>query len=175
MYALKPERAEDGTAIETLLDHAFGANRLERTVYQLRLGAPLAGLSLVARKRGSVVGSLRFWPVEIERGADAVLLGPLAVEPSLRGQGIGKALVAKGLVAATKSGYGLCLVSGDPAYYRPFGFVAADPLGLSLPGPVTPGHFQVKELAPGWLALARGMVRPAAGRGQVAARAEKAA
>ncbi|MBM3546392.1 MAG: N-acetyltransferase [Alphaproteobacteria bacterium] len=169
MYALKPERAEDGTAIDILLDHAFGANRHERTVYKLRLGTPLAGLSLVARKRGSLVGSLRFWPVELDRGADAVLLGPLAVDPSLRGQGIGKALVAKGLTEAARSGYGLCLVSGDPAYYRPFGFVAADPLGLALPGPVTPGHFQVKELMPGWLALARGTVRPATGRSERAA------
>ncbi|MBM3533184.1 MAG: N-acetyltransferase [Alphaproteobacteria bacterium] len=169
MCALKPERPEDGAAIEILLDHAFGANRQERTVYKLRLGAPLAALSLVARKRGSIVGSLRFWPVEIERGADAVLLGPLAVEPALRGQGIGKALVAKGLTQAARSGYGLCLVSGDPDYYRPFGFVPADPLGLALPGPVTPGHFQVKELVPGWLALARGRVRPATGRAERAA------
>jgi len=169
MHALTPERAEDGTAIEALLDHAFGANRQERTVYQLRLGAPLAALSLVARKRGRLVGSLRFWPVEIDRGADAVLLGPLVVDPALQGQGIGKALVANGLSAAAKIGYGLCLVSGDPAYYRPFGFVPADPLGLALPGPVTAGHFQVKELSPGWLALARGKVRPAMGRSVVAA------
>jgi predicted N-acetyltransferase YhbS len=169
MFALKPERAEDGAAIETLLDHAFGADRQERTVYRLRIGQPLAALSLVARRRGAVVGSLRFWPVEIDRGADAVLLGPLAVEPALQGQGIGKALVARGLSAAAGVGYSLCLVSGDPAYYRPFGFVPADPLGLRLPGPVAPGHFQVKELSPGWLALARGAVRPAAGRAERAA------
>jgi predicted N-acetyltransferase YhbS len=169
MFALTPERAEDGTAIDSLLDHAFGANRHERTVYQFRIGQPLAALSLVARKRGRLVGSLRFWPVEIDRGADAVLLGPLVVDPSLQGQGIGKALVARGLSAAQRVGYGLCLVSGDPAYYRPFGFVAADPLGLKLPGPVTPGHFQVKELSPGWLALARGRVRPVVGRGERAA------
>lgn len=169
MFVLKPERADDGAAIETLLDHAFGAHRQERTVYRLRLGQPLAELSVVARRRGQVVGSLRFWPVEIDRGADAVLLGPLAVEPALQGRGIGKALVARGLGMAERIGYGLCLVSGDPAYYRPFGFVAADPLGLHLPGPVTPGHFQVKELSPGWLALARGAVRPVAGRAERAA------
>jgi predicted N-acetyltransferase YhbS len=98
-----------------------------------------------------------------------VLLGPLVVEPALQGQGIGKALVARGLAEAARSGYGLCLVSGDPGYYRPFGFVPADPLGLRLPGAVTAGHFQVQELVPGWLALARGLVRPAAGRAEYAA------
>ncbi len=133
MVTLAPERPQDAAAIDILLDHAFGANRQERTVYKLRIGAPLPALSLVARRRGALVGSLRFWPVEIARGTDAVLLGPLAVEPHLRGRGIGRALVARGLAAAAEIGYGLCLVSGDPDYYRPFGFVPADPLGLRLP------------------------------------------
>ena len=159
MFSLQPERADDAPAIETLMDHAFGANRLERTVYKLRLGAPAEGLSFVARRDGAFVGSIRFWPVEMDRGVGGVLLGPLAVEPHLRGQGIGKALVRHGLAAAAGSGHGLCLVSGDPDFYRPFGFVAADPLGLRLPGPVTAGHFQIKELSPGWLALAAGEVR----------------
>lgn len=169
MFSLLPERAEDGAAIDTLLDHAFGAGRRERTVYRLRLGAPVAGLSFVARRNGAFVGSLRFWPVELDHGVGAVLLGPLAVEPGLRGQGIGKGLVAHGLDAARRAGHGLCLVSGDPGYYRPFGFVAAAPLGLRLPGPVAEGHFQVTELSPGWLALARGTVRLPSGRAEAAA------
>ncbi len=169
MFSLQPERAEDGAAIDTLLDHAFGANRQERTVYRLRTGEPVAGLSFVARRKGAFVGSIRFWPVELDHGVDAVLLGLLAVEPALRGQGIGKGLVAHGLEAAGRAGHGLCLVSGDPDYYRPFGFVPASPLGLRLPGPVTDGHFQAKELSPGWLALARGAVRPPSGRAEAAA------
>ncbi len=169
MLTLKPERPQDGAAIEALLDHAFGANRQERTVYKLRIGQPVAALSIVARADGDLVGSLRFWQVAIDRGVGAVLLGPLAVEPHMQGRGIGKALVAHGLRQAAKAGFGLCLVSGDPAYYRPFGFVAADPLGLALPGPVTPGHFQVKELSPGWLALASGEVRRPFARSEAAA------
>jgi len=169
MFVILPERPADGAAIDLLLDHAFGANRHERTVYRLRIGRPLADLAFVAISDGSPVGSLRFWPVGLDHGAGGVLLGPLAVEPGLRGKGIGKSLVRHGLEAARRSGHGLCLVSGDPGYYRPFGFVPADPLGLALPGPVTPGHFQVKELSPGWLALARGEVRPAAGAAERAA------
>jgi predicted N-acetyltransferase YhbS len=162
MLLILPERPADGAAIGHLLDHAFGANRHERTVYKLRPGAPIPQLALVAIEDGALVGSLRFWPVRLDRGAGGVLLGPLAVEPALRGRGIGKTLVRHGLEAAKRCGHGLCLVSGDPDYYAPFGFVAAEPLGLTLPGPVSPGHFQVKELSPGWLALARGEVKPAA-------------
>lgn len=169
MFSLQPERAEDALAIDTLMDHAFGANRLERTVYKLRLGAPAQGLSFVARQDGAFVGSIRFWQVEMDRGVPGVLLGPLAVEPHLRGKGIGKALVGHGLAAAARMGHGLCLVSGDPDYYGPFGFVPACPLGLKLPGPVTDGHFQIKELSPGWLALARGEVRRPFARSMVAA------
>jgi predicted N-acetyltransferase YhbS len=169
MFVILPEQPADGVAIDTLLDHAFGPHRLERTVYKLRIGAPIADLAFVALRDGVLVGSLRFWPVRLDHGAGGVLLGPLAVEPKLRGQGIGKTLVRHGLEAARRSGHGLCLVSGDPEYYRPFGFVPADPLGLALPGPVTPGHFQVKELSPGWLALARGKVRAAEAAVQSAA------
>lgn len=170
MFSLAPERAEDALAIDTLMDHAFGANRLERTVYKLRLGAPAEGLSFVARQDdGAFLGSIRFWPVQMDRGVGGVLLGPLAVEPHLRGKGVGKALVGHGLAAAARMGHGLCLVSGDPDYYGPFGFVPADPLGLRLPGPVTQGHFQVKELFPGWLALASGEVRRPFARSMAAA------
>ena len=169
MFSLLPERAEDGAAIDTLLDHAFGANRQERTVYKLRIGEPAPELSFVARLGSDFVGSIRFWPVVLDHGVGGVLLGPLAVEPHLRGRGIGKALVAHGLAAAARIGHGLCLVSGDPDYYGPFGFVAALPLGLRLPGPVTDGHFQVKELEPGWLALAKGEVRRPPERAEAAA------
>lgn len=169
MFTLHAERPDDGAAIDTLLDHAFGANRQERTVYKLRIGDPVPDLSFVARRGGAFVGSIRFWPVSLDHGVDGVLLGPLAVEPHLRGQGIGKALVGHGLATAAKAGHGLCLVSGDPDYYGPFGFVPALPLGLSLPGPVAEGHFQVKELQPGWLALARGEARPQSMRSVAAA------
>jgi len=158
MFTIIPERADHGLAIDTLLDHAFGSDRSARTVYRLRDGVPpIPGLRHVALAQGALVGSLRFWPVEIA-GTTAALLGPLAVEPRVRGRGIGKALVRNGLEHAVALGYGLSVLVGAPDYYRPFGFVPASPLGLSLPGPVEPERFQIRELWPGSLALARGPV-----------------
>ena len=159
MFSILPERPEHGPAIETLLDHSFGSDRSNRTVYRLRENqAPIAGLCHVALADDALVGSLRFWPVTIS-GTTAALLGPLAVKAALQGRGIGKALVKHGLGRARELGYGLTVLVGSPEYYRPFGFVPAAPLGLTLPGPVEPERFQVRELAPGWLALARGPVQ----------------
>ncbi|MBI1775773.1 MAG: N-acetyltransferase [Proteobacteria bacterium] len=160
MFTIMPERAEHGPEIDAFLDDAFGADRTAKTVYRLRKGtAAIAELCNVALSGGRLVGSIRFWPVVIA-GGRAALLGPLVVAPELQGRGIGKALVTHGLERAAALGYGLSVLVGSPVYYRPFGFVPAIPLGLSLPGPVDPERFQVRELQPGWLALARGPVMP---------------
>jgi predicted N-acetyltransferase YhbS len=159
MPNIASELAADAAAIESLLDRTFGDDRVQRTVYRLREGAlPVPGLSHVVRDRGAVVATLRFFPVRIDGTTPAILLGPLAVEPALQGQGLGRALIRHGLDEARRLDKGICLVVGDPNYYRPFGFVAATPLGLTLPGPVEPERFQAKEMLPGWLALARGPV-----------------
>jgi predicted N-acetyltransferase YhbS len=158
MFTIAPERAEHGPAIDALLDHSFGSGRSARTVYRLRESVPaITPLCHVALAGCELVASLRFWPVVIA-ASQACLLGPLAVKPDLQGRGIGKALLRHGLARASALDYGLCVLVGLPDYYRPFGFVPATPLGLSLPGPVEPERFQVCELKPGWLALARGPV-----------------
>ena len=45
-----------------------------------------------------MLASLRFWEVQLEHQA-VLLLGPLAVQPNLRGQGYGVQIVAEGLRA----------------------------------------------------------------------------
>ena len=104
-----------------------------------------------------MLACLRFWPILVA-GVPAILLGPLAVEPSLQGRGIGRALVAHGLVEARRHGHGICVVVGEPAYYEPYGFANAPGRGLSLPGPVDPRRFQVAALAPGALDGVAGMI-----------------
>ena len=94
-----PERAEDAALIDPLLDRTFGPERKAKTVYRLRRGlAPIAALSFIAIDgHGQGLASLRFWPIRIEAQRDvvttAILLGPLAVEPDLQGQGLGRALI----------------------------------------------------------------------------------
>ncbi len=148
-YRIRPQRPHDLALLDPLLDRTFGPDRQARTVYRLREGvAPVAELSFAAvDSRDRLLASLRFWPILIE-ALPAILLGPLAVEPDLQGRGMGRALVAHGLAAARAHGHRLCVVVGEPEYYRPFGFVDAPSRGLKLPGPVDPRRFQVAELAP---------------------------
>lgn len=166
-----PERPQDQAHIEPLLDLTFGAERHKRTTYRLREGvAPLAELCHVALDlEDTLLASLRFWPILVA-SAPAILLGPLAVDPRLQGQGIGRRLLRHALAEARQLGHGLCIVVGDPTYYEPFGFRSAVAAGLVMPGPVEPARFQVLELAPGTLEGRRGTVEPlpaASGRARV--------
>ncbi len=140
-FRLDAERPADAVAIEALLDLAFGPDRRAKRSYSYRRDVEsVVPLRLVARDpQGGVVGTLRFWPVGIQPpGAaarfPALLLGPLAVQPALKGQGVGRALMAEGLARASALGYGLVLLVGDLAYYEQFGFAPAAPLGFVMAG-----------------------------------------
>jgi predicted N-acetyltransferase YhbS len=136
MFHLTTERPEDGPQIETLLDRAFGAGRHSKTSYRYRqAAAPVLELSRVARADddGRLLGSIRYWNVEIG-GHAALLLGPLAVEPALKGRGIGVALMRDTIDAAVWMNARRIVLVGDIGYYARFGFVPAAPLGLVMPG-----------------------------------------
>lgn len=158
-FTIVPERPQDAALINPLLDRTFGFDRTRKTVYRLREHLdPLPDLSFSAiADDGGFLASIRYWPIAIA-GTPAILLGPLAVEPALQGRGIGKALVRHSLDAARKGGHRICVVVGEPGYYRPFGFLSAAGQGLTLPGPVEPERFQVMELAPGALAGVYGVI-----------------
>lgn len=153
-FHLEAEDLADASAIEALLDLAFGADRHAKRSYAYRRGVgSVAALRLVARDPARrLVGTLRFWPIGIDgSGAaprPALLLGPLAVEPALKGQGVGRALMAEGLSRAAARGHGLILLVGDIAYYGQFGFVPAAPLGFVMPGE-QPQRLLCRALSPG--------------------------
>ncbi len=173
MFSVSIERPADGPAIEALLDRAFGPGRLAKQSYRYRDGvAPIPGLRLVARDMsagGTLVGTVRCWPVLIgPTQARAVLLGPLAVDPKLAGQGIGRALMWTALDFAACDGYRLVLLVGDLDYYGRFGFVPAAPHGLVMPEE-KPERLLVHALDPSALGASalgtiRGELMPAASR-----------
>ena len=165
MITITPEQPDDAGAIEALLDVAFGTGRMAKASYRYRHGVkPIGELCKVARdmdKGGEIVGAIRYWPVRIGRaGLPALLLGPLAVNPERRGEGIGRTLVAQTLDWAMLAGHKLCVLVGDLDYYRQFGFHPAMPHGLVMPKEKTPERLQVRELSPGSLAAFKGTISP---------------
>lgn len=159
-FTIVPERPQDAALIGPLLDRTFGFDRTSKTVYRLRqpeAGIPALSFATVSSE-GGLLASLRFWRVTVGSEDRIVLLGPLAVEPPLQGIGIGRGLVRHGLAEARRLGERICLVVGEPAYYRPFGFTSASSAGFILPGPVEPERFQVLELVPGALEGVSGLV-----------------
>jgi len=162
MITLQDERDEHAPAIERLLDAAFGEARRHKTCQRLRDGrTPLRHLSLVALERGTLVGTVRLWPVMAGRRR-TLLLGPLAVDPASRDEGIGSALMAEALRRARGAGEKSVILVGDEAYYGRFGFKPDATRRLWLPGPVDPARFLANELDAGALDGADGKVVPLA-------------
>src|SRR3954471_7737095 len=159
-FAIRNERASDIAAREALLDASFGANRGARTCQRLRDGrAPADGLAFSAVRGGKLVGTLRLWHVDAGR-RPALVLGPLAVDPSCRKLGIGAALIRHSVAAATARGHAAVILLGDAPYYGRFGFTAASAANLSLPGPFEHERLLGLELRKGALDGACGPIVP---------------
>ena len=139
MIALVPLAQIDPQAIESLLDRAFGADRRTRTAYRVRAGtSAIPELSFAALLEDrSLAGTIQCWPVALAcdsgESVAMVMVGPVAVEPELQRDGIGRALTERMLAAA---GDQPLMLIGDPEYYgRFFGFTADRTGGWRLPGP----------------------------------------
>jgi predicted N-acetyltransferase YhbS len=144
--------------VEALLDHAFGTDRHGRTAYRLREGvAAIESLSFAAMLDGTLAGTIQCWPVALATDAGEsvpmVLVGPVAVEPTLQQGGIGRQLMERALAAAEAStlpGTDALMLIGDPEYYGRFFAFGAERTGKwRLPGP-----FEARRL------LARGVAVP---------------
>jgi predicted N-acetyltransferase YhbS len=157
-FAIRAERASDVVAREALLDACFGVNRHTRTCQRLRdERAPAEGLALSAVRQGRLVGTLRLWHVSVG-GVPALVLGPLAVDPSCREFGLGAALMNRALAAAKQLGHGAVILLGDAPYYARFGFSGLKTGEVSLPGPFERDRLLGLELREGALDGARGMI-----------------
>ncbi len=160
------ETAADEASREALLDRAMGPGRRRKSSEKLRRGRkPSEGLAFVARGAdGAVVGTVRLWDVTAgENGVGALLLGPLAVDPSLKSAGVGSALMRLAIGEARRLGHKAILLVGDAPYYARFGFSAEKTGELAMPGPYERHRFLALELVDGALDGAKGVLK-AAGR-----------
>jgi predicted N-acetyltransferase YhbS len=147
--------------VEALNMAAFGPGRFAKSAYRLREGvSQVAELAFVAVEKGTLRGSVRFWPIMI--GGHAVLmLGPLAVQSDQRGRGIGVALMEHALEEARVCGHEAVILVGDEPYYARVGFSKLPPGRIRFPGPVDPSRILGLSLKPGAALNLSGEVRRA--------------
>lgn len=162
VFDILPETPAHKTDIEALHDLSFGPGRFAKTAYRMREGVPpVASLSFVAFAKidgvPRMVGSIRFSPLVIgeEKG---LLLGPLAMDPAVRGQGGGLDLMRTALDAARAEGHRFVILVGDAPYYAKVGFKQVPAGKITLPGPVDKSRLLYCELAPGAFDAVAGMV-----------------
>ncbi len=156
------EAEADVGAREALLDRAMGPERHRKSSEKLRRGRrPAEGLAFAAHDgSGALVGTVRLWNVALGgEGGQALLLGPLAVEPGLKNAGIGSALMRHAIAEARRLGHRAILLVGDAPYYARFGFSADRTGRLSMPGPYERHRFLALELVEGALDGARGTLK----------------
>ena len=121
---IRPEKHSDLGSIRSVHTVSFPSTSEAMLVDELRTANRLS-ISLVGLKLHEVVGHVAFSPV-IVHGVEGAGLGPVAVLPGYRRQGIGEQLIRKGLEACRKQGDGFVVVLGVPSYYSRFGFKSAD-------------------------------------------------
>lgn len=143
---IRPEAAQDQTALRGLLRRAFKTDAEAQLLDRLRDAGDLAA-SLVADAHGTVIGHLALSPLAASR--PALALAPVAVAPAMQRRGIGAALIREAIRQFSDDH--LIVVLGDPAYYARFGFApvawtspyagpALQALGPDLPADLTITH-----------------------------------
>ncbi len=134
---LAEETPEDWWEVEALYDLCFAPGRSALSSYRLRDGVDaIAPLCLVARDESGILGgAVRNWPVRVA-GAEAVLLGPIAVHPTRQGEGLAALLMQSCLEKARAEGWARIMLVGDAPYYGRFGFARLD--HVIMPPPTNP-------------------------------------
>jgi predicted N-acetyltransferase YhbS len=157
---LMRERLRDADAIEEMTAAAFGPERHHKTVYRLREDVPpLKDLCFVCiDQKNRLVASIRNWPILINETWPAIMLGPLAISPELRGLGYGKALMWHSMAQSRLQGHSRIILVGDPEYYNQFGFRRDLALNIQLPGWVEERRFLALELVAGAMIGVHGMI-----------------
>ncbi|NNH61472.1 N-acetyltransferase [Rhizobium laguerreae] len=124
---IRYETPDDIDAIHDLTSTAFNPMPYSdgteaKIVRRLRAKGDLE-ISLVAEEDGEILGHVAFSAVTINGAHDGWFgLGPISVKPERQRQGIGKAMIARGLELLKERGASGCALIGNPEIYSRVGF-----------------------------------------------------
>ncbi|MGN0746568.1 MAG: GNAT family N-acetyltransferase, partial [Aristaeellaceae bacterium] len=144
---IRPEERRDYRSIVSLILRSFreGTNYSDGTdvvalVEEIRVSPyHIPELSFVAEKDGQVVGHFMFsrFPLSPtpqggchDTDSGIVMLAPVSVHADYFRQGIGTAMVTKGIEAVRKAGFRGITVEGNFNFYHRFGFRTSSEFGI---------------------------------------------
>jgi len=136
-YSVRSFRPSDLPALTLLTAKAFAADKTwgeRRTLTEITLPALLASgpsfdpeLVLVAEGRdGGLLGAAIWYPYAMRLRGERIVaanLAPLAVDPEVKGRGLGSALMRASFPVLEGRGASLAFLCGHEAYYPRFGFL----------------------------------------------------
>jgi putative acetyltransferase len=153
---IRDEAAGDQSAIHRVQTLAFRGPAEAKLVDDLRRFADVA-ISLVAADGDLILGHVLL--SKLNAPIRALALAPVGVHPDFQRQGIGSALIRKGLERAYRDGWQAVFVLGDPGYYRRFGFSVDAAEGYV--SPYSGKHFMMLALGQGTIPAVGHLVYPA--------------
>lgn len=137
---IRAEHLEDHHAVEAMTQRAFwnkhqpGCDE-HYLVHKLRTHEDyLPELSRIAVKDGEILGAIFYSRAQVTDGDtvhDVLTFGPLCVEPSWQGCGIGELLFRETVELAKETGYKGIIIFGEPDYYPRLGFRTCDHFGIT--------------------------------------------
>ena len=144
MTLIRAEHRGDEQQIHALIAQAFAEaehrDGTEQDIVDLLRKDGALTVSCVAEVDGEIVGHVAASPVSISDGTRRWFgIGPLAVLPQNRRQGIGNRLMRRAIAVLKQNGAAGCVLLGDPGYYSRFGFRNVPDLVLP---DVPPRYFQ---------------------------------
>ena len=124
---IRSEKVSDFEVIHAITEIAFRempyADGDEQDVVDRLRAANALTCSLVAVVAKEVVGHIAFSPaIAGDNSHPWFALGPVSVLPGFQRRGIGSTLIVDGLAKIEDIGALGCILTGNPEYYRKFGF-----------------------------------------------------
>lgn len=138
---IREEQEEDYAKTELMVMRAFWNQHIpgcceHLLVRNIRTSKEyVPSISRVAELDGKIVGAVYYTKAVVVcddgKEEEVLCLGPLAVEPTIQGIGIGKKLVDTTLELAKNEGFQGVVLIGEENYYPKFGFAPTTEFGIS--------------------------------------------
>lgn len=90
-------------------------------------------LDYVMEADGRIVANIVYAKAKVDEHP-VIIFGPVSVLPAYQGKGYGKKIISYTLDKARELGYPLVLITGNPDYYKKYGFESASKHGIFYEG-----------------------------------------